>query len=123
MPRSNDRLHLALSRAKSPTASDRVVSSSAEADRLPDLLSQEQWTALIREMRLSNREADILRSAFYSDRTDAVAEKLGLAASTVHTYRDRLYRKLGVASLTQAVGAAFAAYVRLNARLAREEGD
>jgi DNA-binding CsgD family transcriptional regulator len=92
------------------------VGRTPHSRRLPDLLSVAEWSALSQELALSNREADILRSACYDDRTDAIAQTLGLAPSTVHTYRDRLYRKLGVASLTQALALAFAVHVELSNR-------
>ena len=96
--------------------SDSSLQYRSSSPRLPDVLPAEQWTALSHELKLSAREADILRSACYDDRTEAIAKRLGLAPSTVHTYRDRLYRKLGVRSLASALGLAFAVFLVLRER-------
>lgn len=77
----------------------------------PDVMTREQWSRLICTLRLSPREADVLRAAFYDERTTAIAKFLGLSRNTVHTYRDRLFRRLGVASMTQAISLAFGVYV------------
>jgi hypothetical protein len=36
---------------------------------------------------------------------------MGISPNTVHTYRDRLYRKLGVGSFCQVIAIAFGSYV------------
>lgn len=91
----------------------------AGLSRWPDVLADSQWATLSQELGLSAREVDILRSACYDDRTDAIALRLKISPSTVHTYRDRLYRKLGVKSLTQALGIVFAVFVGLQDRVGR----
>jgi hypothetical protein len=47
------------------------------------------------------------------ERTSAISQKLGLAPGTVHTYKERLFRKIGVHSCAQLIAATFAAYVEL----------
>ena len=42
-----------------------------------------------------------------------MASRLGLSPHTVHTYRERLYRKLGVDSFCQVMSVVFATYVAL----------
>jgi DNA-binding NarL/FixJ family response regulator len=86
---------------------------------VPDILSQEAWANLVRALGLSNREADILRCALVDDRTAVIARTLSLSCGTIHTYRDRMYKKVGVASMTQLVARAFA--VQLQLELAEHE--
>ncbi len=87
--------------------------SKVELVSVPDLMPQVAWTNLVRALGLSNREADILRSAMVDDRTTVIARTLSLSCGTVHTYRDRMYRKVGVASMTQLVARAFAVHLQL----------
>jgi DNA-binding NarL/FixJ family response regulator len=79
--------------------------------RLPDLIRHEEWQFLMARLRLAPREADVLRRAFYDERTDAIAGWLSLSEGTVKTYRDRLYRKLGVRSMTQVIAAVTSEYL------------
>lgn len=88
---------------------------TATGARFPDLLSPEQWTELIGALPLTGREADVLRAAFYDERYAAVAMRLGIRESTVHTYCDRMFLKLGTDSLTQALSFAVAAHLELTA--------
>lgn len=64
-------------------------------------------------LRLSNREADIVKQACYDDSVGVIAARLGLSPHTVHTHRERLYRKLNVNSLCQVMSVVFAAHVSL----------
>lgn len=80
---------------------------------VPDVLSQVAWINLVRELGLSSREADILRCALVDDRTAVIARTLSLSCGTIHTYRDRIYKKVGVASMTQLVARAFAVHLQL----------
>jgi len=63
---------------------------------------------LIRALRLSAREGELLRASFYDERIDALAAILCLSPHTIRTYRDRVYRKVGVRSWAQLFAAAFA---------------
>ena len=89
------------------------------AGRLPDLLSSVQWTALTMRLGLSTRQAQVLRYAFYDERDSAIAKSLGVSEHTVHTYRIRLFRKLGATSMSQAI--AIAATSCFELRLILEE--
>ena len=86
---------------------------------VPDVLSQVAWINLVRELGLSSSEADILRCALVDDRTAVIARTLSLSCGTIHTYRDRIYKKVGVASMTQLVARAFAVHLQLE--LAEQE--
>src|SRR5436190_1028509 len=63
---------------------------------VPDALSELQWACIIDALGLSQREAEILRCAFYNERDTSIANSLGISSHTVHTHRVRLFRKLGV---------------------------
>lgn len=88
-------------------AVDRPASQLA----VPDLISDEEWSALVRALRLAPSEAKILGAALYDARECAVAERLRLKSDTVHSYCERLRRKLDVPSMAQAIAYAFAIYV------------
>jgi DNA-binding CsgD family transcriptional regulator len=76
------------------------------ARRLPDLLSAEQWEQLRAHLGLSVRQSQILKCAFHDERDSAIAARLGASEHTVHTQRIRLFRKLGVTSMAQAIAIA-----------------
>jgi DNA-binding CsgD family transcriptional regulator len=84
---------------------------------VPDLLHSEDWVELTRALRLSAREAEVLRYMFMDERTSAIAVALQLSPGTVHTYRERLFRKVGVHSCAQMIALAFATYLRMRADL------
>jgi DNA-binding CsgD family transcriptional regulator len=84
------------------------------ASPIPELLSAEDWLSLVHALRLTRREADILRCVFYDERSTSLAKSLQLSQNTVHAYRERLFRKLDVESMTQAIAHVFAVYVMLH---------
>jgi DNA-binding CsgD family transcriptional regulator len=60
------------------------------------VFSTQAWTELARSLLLSKRELQIVQRVF-DDRTEAkMAEDLGISSNTVHTYMERLRRKLVV---------------------------
>jgi DNA-binding CsgD family transcriptional regulator len=60
------------------------------------MLSGTAWREIAGSLRLSGRELQILR-AIFDDRTEsAIARELGISPCTIHTYCERLYRKLYV---------------------------
>jgi DNA-binding CsgD family transcriptional regulator len=89
-------------------------------------MSGAHWMALVATLGLSKREEQMLRHANYDDSVSSLATKLGISPHTVRTYRDRLYRKLGVCSLCQAIAVLFATYVAVvndEASVARPQAD
>lgn len=82
--------------------------------RVPELLAGPHWVALIHSLQLSPRESDVLRCIFADERTASIAKELGLSQGTVHTYRERLFRKCGVRSCAQLVATVFAVHIELN---------
>lgn len=60
------------------------------------VFSSEQWSTLSLELGLSSRELDILRGVFDGKTERDIAGLLSVSPHTVHTYVERLYKKLGV---------------------------
>lgn len=67
----------------------------------------------MQHLKMSSREADVLREFFYDDRTAAIAAALRVSPHTVQTYRDRLFRRLQVGTSSQAIARVFAEYLRM----------
>lgn len=77
-------------------------------------LTEEDWTVLSGTLRLSGRELDIIQGVFLGETESAIAEALGISPHTVHSYFDRVYRKLHVSGRTALVVRIFAEYLRLS---------
>jgi len=101
--------------------SSGACGEGTERLRAPDLLHTSQWIEIADLLSLSPREAQMVRQACYDENVAVMAECMGLSAHTVHTYRERLYRKLGVRSLCQVVAVAFTTHVRLEGQRRRSE--
>ncbi len=68
-----------------------------------EIFSEEIWAEIARSLKLSRRELQVVRGVF-DDRTEYnIANELGISPHTVHTYLDRLHRKLGVVDRVQLV--------------------
>ena len=76
---------------------NRVLKQSRLQRRLTSTIFPERaWEQIAHSLRLTRREAQIVRGAF-DDRTElAMARDLGISIHTVHTHVERLHRKLGV---------------------------
>lgn len=75
------------------------------------------WDGIVRALRLSPREAEIVALLLTDDcRDDVIAERLGISRHTVHTHVERLYRKVGATSRSQVVSRIFQQYVVLSPR-------
>jgi len=79
--------------------------------RFPDLVAASEWAKTAKLLGLSTQQAAILRSAFYDERDFAIAKRVGRSIHTVHTQRIRLFRKLGVSSMAQAIAVVTSAFV------------
>jgi DNA-binding CsgD family transcriptional regulator len=100
--------------AERPTTERTVDLASTigiNAARVPDLLSPLEWSQLLAALRLSPRQAEVLRHALYDSRDSRIAERMRLPISTVHSHRGRLFRKLAVGSMAEALSLVFATYV------------
>jgi len=77
-------------------------------------LPDHSWLAIVRSLGLSEREAQIAQLLLGDDnREETIAATLAISPHTVHTYLERLYRKLGVTSRCQVVARMFQEYVEL----------
>ena len=76
-------------------------------------LSETAWTAIIRSLRLSAREAEVVELLLSGQTEKAMATTLKISRHTVHTHLERLYRKLGVTDRCQVVVRIFEQYVEL----------
>ncbi|MCZ6836478.1 MAG: LuxR C-terminal-related transcriptional regulator [Planctomycetota bacterium] len=65
------------------------------------IFSTAQWKTIAVALGLSSREYQIVRLLFDDEKEYTIALRLGLSRHTVHTYIERLYRKIGVNSRTQ----------------------
>jgi DNA-binding CsgD family transcriptional regulator len=93
--------------------SPALVRRSHQGCGLLDVLHDDEWRKLVTHLRLSPREADVARSVIRNEKVNATACQLGLSPHTVHTYRERLFRKLGIGSSLEFVTLLFTAYVLL----------
>jgi DNA-binding NarL/FixJ family response regulator len=60
------------------------------------IFSKPAWEEIARSLKLSGRELQIIKDVF-DDRTEsAIAIHYGVSPHTIHTYCERLYRKLAV---------------------------
>ena len=62
------------------------------------VLSEGQWLLIAASLSLSPRELQITQGIFDDEKEAAIALRLGLSIHTVHTYLERVYHKLNVAS-------------------------
>ncbi len=77
------------------------------------LFSPAEWRSVGQELRLSDREFQIVQAIFDDESESSIARKLGISAHTVHTYLERLYRKCMVNSRVGLVVRVFGEYLFL----------
>ncbi len=79
--------------------------ASGDAAKLAqgDVLTVEQWHVVARTFRLSGREMEVATLVLRDMKENEIAERLKISPHTVHTYLERLFRKVSVASRTQLV--------------------
>jgi DNA-binding CsgD family transcriptional regulator len=70
-------------------------------ESLCTLPSGEEWDRLMQQLRLSARQAEVVRALLEDMTVDAVARQLGIRPDTVKTYLKRSYRRLKVRSRVQ----------------------
>lgn len=77
-----------------------VPSEEPESEHRPrighDVFTHREWRLLATHLDLSAREIDIVQGVFDGLPDKGIARRHGISSHTVHTYRWRLYRKLGV---------------------------
>lgn len=67
------------------------------------LFSAHEWRGVAEALQLSERELQIIRGVFKDQKEATIAGRLGISPHTVHTYLERVFRKLGVNSRVQVV--------------------
>ncbi|MGQ0814889.1 MAG: response regulator transcription factor [Gemmatimonadota bacterium] len=85
-------------------------SHSLEYDAPPKFLSAGEWKTVLDALALSGRERQIMRLFIEIESESAIAEILDISVHSVHTYRDRLYRKLNARNRSEAIVRVFVAY-------------
>lgn len=78
------------------------------------VLTEDEWLSIVASLRLSDREFQIVQCIFDGDKETTIANSLDLSPHTVHTYIERLYRKLGVASRCELLIRIFGEHLTLN---------
>jgi DNA-binding CsgD family transcriptional regulator len=84
-----------------------------ERDDGPEFLKDGEWQDIVSHFKLSPREAEIVALVLKDRSEREIASQLGISTHTVHTYLERLYRKLAVRSRTQLVTSIFMAFVSM----------
>ena len=84
--------------------------------RTKSFLPKARWRAIASSLDMSSREAEVVEGILAGGNDALIGERLGISAHTVHTYLDRLYRKLRVNTRCGLVLRIFAAYVALESR-------
>ena len=65
--------------------------------RLPtSILTERQWVSVVDELKLSERQRDVLGCLLNGDSEKQIAARLSISPATVHTHLKRLHAKLGV---------------------------
>lgn len=77
------------------------------------MLADAEWDTLAQHLRLSDREIEIVRGALAAEKVVATALRLRLSPHTVHTYRERLFRKLNVRNGAELVAAVLTTHIVL----------
>lgn len=67
------------------------------------VFSEEAWGKIAQSLKLSGRELQIVQGVFDDHTEYAIARNLNLSPHTVHTYCERLYRKLVVTNRVKLV--------------------
>lgn len=79
------------------------------------LLSDSEWRAIAADLRLSPREAQIVKCIFDGCKEHAIALELGISPHTVHTHLERLYQKINVTCRCEVALRVFEAFIRRDA--------
>lgn len=80
-----------------------------------EVIEPENWTELADHLGLAPRELQVVQGVFDDLKEFAIADDLGISPHTVHTYLERVYRKLAVGSRVELVVRVFAALLLLAA--------
>lgn len=84
------------------------------------VLSDSQWCQIADSLRLSPREIEVVQHVFDNDREAVIAEEIGISRHTVHSYLERIYFKLRVASRCELVVRVFQTHLSLETPILTE---
>lgn len=79
------------------------------------VIAPELWDRIGADLALAPRELQVVQGVFDDLKELAIADDLGISQHTVHTYLERVYRKLSVGSRVELVVRVFAALLELTA--------
>jgi DNA-binding CsgD family transcriptional regulator len=86
------------------------------AEDQPTFFIQEsKWREIMRILRISPRESEIIRYIMTGETEVFIASRLGISTHTVRTHLERIYVKLDVSSRSQLIVRIFSEYVSLDA--------
>ena len=91
----------------------RPSTKVATASVGPSTFSNDVWRRLAVSLRWSERESQIEPALLEDKKESAIATHLGISRHTVHTYTERLYRKMGVTSRVGLVRRVFLEYMSM----------
>jgi ATP/maltotriose-dependent transcriptional regulator MalT len=83
--------------------------------QLGSYLDEAAWESLAKKLRLSAREAQIVRGIFRDLKEATIADELQISHHTVHSHLHRLYAKLNVGSREQLIVVVLVTYLSMNA--------
>lgn len=78
------------------------------------IFSHSEWDEIGTTLYLSPRELQIVQGVFDDAKEAAIARRLKISPHTVHTYLERIYRKLDVNSRVQMIVRVMARYLEMN---------
>ena len=73
-------------------------------------LSEGEWDSIAAQLHLSPRLLQIVRCIFDGLEERAICDALGIASGTIHSYLDRLFKRLGIHSRSELIVRLFLAY-------------
>ena len=97
--------------------SNRMVSAIRLLRDPVRLLSREEWKAVMAQLDLAGRAAEILQACFAGATEKDIADDMSISVHTVHEHVKRLYKRIGLTDRRELILLVFA--IHLNRRPAR----
>ena len=93
---ANRRLTLRTKTRHGPLKNSNMPAPIVPRDR--SILPSDAWRMIANSLHISDRELQIIQEIFDDQKESAIADDLTISVHTVHTYLERVYRKLGVST-------------------------
>jgi len=77
-------------------------------------IKESNWREIMRVLRISPRESEIIQYIMIGENEAFIASRLGISTHTIRTHLERLYNKLNVKSRSQLIVRIFEQYVSLD---------